>query len=55
MRKEGFKNLKLTRYSEGNRSRGKQQVTELINLCKWIAEKRLEDIVRGTNMAYNYK
>lgn len=34
--KEGLESLKLTKYIENKRFIGEQQVTNLINWCKWM-------------------
>lgn len=39
MKKEGMENLILTGYSEGNRSRSKQQITCLPSLYEWMIKQ----------------
>ena len=43
MRKEGLENLTLTGKVERKRSRGRQHLTYLERLSKWMAERLLEE------------
>lgn len=49
MKKEGLQNLILPGHIEGNR------VTNLMNLCKWMAEQEMGGIVKKTNTTESYK
>lgn len=40
------KNWILTGHIEGKRDRGKQHITYLLNLCKWMAEQVLGEIAK---------
>ena len=43
VRKEGLQNLPLTGKIEGKRSRGRQRLTYLKSLSKWMTERLLEE------------
>lgn len=46
MMKEGLLNLTLTGYIESNMDKGKQQISYLTSLCKWMDEQGVGEIVR---------
>lgn len=48
MRKEGMENLTFTRHTESKRNSGKQRLTYLKRLCKWIVEQGMGGIVKET-------
>lgn len=55
MRKESVDNLTVTGYIKSKRNRGKECITYLTNLCKWLAKQEISRFSKDTKFTKEYK